>query len=93
MVVGRGAAQLLQQAQVLLQIVGDAVKELVLVHRAVRTTLAAGAVVGHEHDHRALEQLALERRAYPMLHSSGFRITVLPIFTPDGHRCVRAFFR
>src|SRR5882762_6242160 len=27
-----------------------------------------------------------------MLHSAGFRIAVVPVFTPDGHRRARTFF-
>ena len=41
------------------QVVGDAVGELHLVDRAVRTALAAGAVVRDDDDQRVLEQLVL----------------------------------
>ena len=53
-VVGLRSAKLVEHRQVRLHVVGDAVEELVLVHRAVRAALAAGAVVGHEDDHRVV---------------------------------------
>ena len=55
MVVGLVGAQLVDQEQVVVQIVGDVVEEEVLVDRAVGTTLGAGAVVGHSHDDGVVE--------------------------------------
>jgi hypothetical protein len=57
-VVGARAAELVEERQVLLDPVGEAVEELVLVHRAARPALAGGAVVGDEHDHRVVELAA-----------------------------------
>ena len=54
-VVGRRRAQLLEVLQILLDLVGDAVEELVLVDRPVGAALAAGAVVGDQHDDGVLE--------------------------------------
>ena len=48
-------AELVDHRQVLREVVGDAVGELHLVHRAVRAALAAGAVVGDDDDQRVLE--------------------------------------
>ncbi len=57
-VVGARAAELVELLEVLLDRVGDAVEELVLVHGAVRTALARGTVVGYEHDQRVVELAA-----------------------------------
>ena len=54
-VVGLRAAELVEQLQVLLGGVGDAVEELVLVDRPVRPAFARRAVVGDQHDDRVLE--------------------------------------
>ncbi len=48
------SAQVVDHREVLVQVVRHVVEELVLVHRAVRTTLRAGAVVGDEHDDRVV---------------------------------------
>ena len=58
-VVGLRAAEVVDQREVRLDVVRHAVDELVLVERAVRAALAAGAVVGHQHDQRVLELLGL----------------------------------
>ena len=52
-VVRRGAAELVEQREVGLHGVGDAVGELHLVDRSVRAALARGAVVG-DHDHEGV---------------------------------------
>ena len=57
MIVGARAAQLVEELQVLLNGVGQAVEELVLVHRAVGAALAGRAVVGDD-DHDRVIQLA-----------------------------------
>src|SRR6476620_1465458 len=49
-VVGPGAAELLEVRESFLDRVREAVRELHLVHRPVRATLARGAVVGDEDD-------------------------------------------
>ena len=49
------AAELVDRREILLQIVGHVVEELVLVDRAVRSALGARAVVGDEHDQRVVE--------------------------------------
>ena len=54
-VVGERRAELVEAPQVLLDVVGDAVEELVLVERPVRAALAARAVVGDDDDDRVLE--------------------------------------
>jgi hypothetical protein len=54
-VVGLGAAQLVQHGQVVLDRVRVRIEELVLVDRAVRAALARGAVVGAVEDDRVLE--------------------------------------
>ncbi len=54
-VVGPRRAEVVDVLQVLLDRVGDAVEELVLVDGAVRPALAARAVVGDEDDDRVLE--------------------------------------
>ena len=54
-VVGLRAAELVQQLEVLLRGVGDAVEELVLVDRPVRPAFSRRAVVGDQHDDRVLE--------------------------------------
>ena len=58
-VVGLGAAQLVQHGQVGGQVVRDAVHELALVDRAVRAALAAGPVVRHDHHDRVLQLVDL----------------------------------
>ena len=55
MLVGVGAAQLVDELHVLFDRVRPAVEELVLVDRAVRAPLAGGAVVGGVHDDGVLE--------------------------------------
>ena len=57
MVVRLGAAELVQHRQVLGEVVGDAVRELVLVDRTVGSALAAGTVVGNHHDDRVVQLL------------------------------------
>ena len=59
MVVGLRASELVDHRQVRLDVVGNLVDELVLVERAVRAALAAGAVVRDKHDDRVLELLGL----------------------------------
>lgn len=50
MVVGRGAAEVVVEAQAFFDGVDVAVEELDLVDRAVGATLAAGPVIGDHHD-------------------------------------------
>ena len=59
MVVGLGGADDVEVAQVLVEGVGIAVEELVLVHRAVRRALAGGAVVRAVEDQRVVELTGL----------------------------------
>ena len=56
-VVGLGAAQLVEHRQVRLEVVGHAVEEQALVHRPDGSALAAGAVVG-DHDDEGVLALA-----------------------------------
>ena len=58
-VVGLRAAEVVDVLERLLDRVGQAVEDLVLVHRAVRAAFAGGAVVGDEHDQRVVELAAL----------------------------------
>ena len=58
-VVGLGAAELVEQREVLLHRVRDAVGDVVLVHRPVRAALSARAVVGDQQDQRVLALLGL----------------------------------
>jgi hypothetical protein len=58
-VVALGPAELVDQRQVLLDRVGPAVEELVLVDRPVRRALAGGAVVGAVEDQRVVELAGL----------------------------------
>ena len=58
-VVGPGAAEVVQLGEVLGHVVGDAVGELHLVDGAVRAALAAGAVVGDQDDDRVVALLGL----------------------------------
>ncbi len=53
-VVGLRTAELVEHGEVRLQVVGDAVEQQVLVDRAVRAALAAGAVVRHQDHDRVL---------------------------------------
>ena len=53
-VVGVRSAELVEHREVLCHVIGNAVHELHLVDGAVRAALAAGAVVGDEHDDRVL---------------------------------------
>ena len=48
-------AQFVERVEVLLQVVGHVVEELVLVDRAVRPSFGARAVVGDHHDQRVVE--------------------------------------
>ena len=48
-------AEVVERGEVLLQVVGHVVEELVLVDRAVRPALGARAVVGDHHDQRVVE--------------------------------------
>ena len=59
MVVGLRAPEFVDHREVRLDVIGNLVHELVLVERAVGTALAAGAVVGDQHDDRDLELLGL----------------------------------
>jgi hypothetical protein len=54
-VVGLRAAEVVEQREVGLDVVRNAVEELVLVDGAVRSALAARAVVGDEHDQSVLQ--------------------------------------
>ena len=58
-VVGAGAAQLVDLGQILSQVVRDAVGELHFIDRAVRSAFAAGAVVGDQHDQGVVQFAAL----------------------------------
>jgi hypothetical protein len=58
-VVRRRAAEVVEPREVLRDVVRDAVEELVLVERAVRAALAAGAVIGDDDDDRVVELLGL----------------------------------
>ena len=53
-VVGLDAAEVVEHREVLVDVVGDPVEDLVLVDRSVGPALAAGAVVGDHDDHRVL---------------------------------------
>ena len=55
MVVGQRTAQHVQELEVLLQAIGNAVGKLVLVDRAGRATLTTGAVIGDHDDERIVE--------------------------------------
>src|SRR5947209_5329175 len=55
MIVRQRTAQHIQVLEVLLQAIWNAVGYFVLVDRTVRTTLAAGAVIGDHDDERILE--------------------------------------
>ena len=58
-VVGRHRAELVDEREVLLHVVGHGVEEVVLVDRAVRAALARGAVVGDPDDERVVELAGL----------------------------------
>ncbi len=53
-VVGLGAAEILERGQVLLHVVGNVVEKLRFVHRADRAALGARAIVGDHHDQGVL---------------------------------------
>ena len=77
-----GAAEVVEGGEVLLEVVGHVVEELVLVHRAVRSALGAGPVVGDDHDDGVVQ---LAQVVQEVQHPSDLVVGVLEESGEDLH--------
>ena len=77
-----GAAEVVEGGEVLLEVVGHVVEELVLVHRAVRAALGAGAVVRDDHDDGVVQ---LAQVVQEVQHPSDLVVGVLEEAGEDLH--------